>query len=179
LIAHDIDSPLVRRIKRGDAEALETLLRRHYDTVRAVCHRIVLNDADADDATQQALISIARSIPDFNEKSKVSTWVYRIAVNAALDEIRRTKRRAIPIGAEQFDNISSTVDDINAVNARIDIQRALEKVPDEFRVALVLRHVADMEYDDIAVVLDIPIGTVRSRLSRGREQLAQAMGGAT
>ena len=142
-----------------------------------MCHRIVLNDADADDATQQALIAIARSIKDFNEQSKVSTWVYRIAANAALDEIRRTHRRPTPVGDEHFANISSTVDDTNAVDARIDIQHALEKVAEEFRVALVLRHVADMEYEDIAIVLDIPVGTVRSRLSRGKEQLLQAMGG--
>jgi RNA polymerase sigma-70 factor, ECF subfamily len=142
-----------------------------------VCHRIVTNGADAEDATQQALISISRSIAQFDERSKVSTWVYRIAVNAALDEIRRTQRRAVPVGDEYFQNISSTVDHTNAVDARIDIQNALAKVPDEFRVALVLRHVADLEYDDIAVALNIPIGTVRSRLSRGREQLAQALGG--
>jgi len=153
------------------------LLKRHYDAVRTVCHRIVINEADADDATQQALIAISRSIAQFDERSKVSTWVYRIAVNAALDEIRRTQRRAIPVGDENFRNISSTVDHTNAVDARIDIQNALAKVPDEFRVALVLRHVADMEYDAIAVVLNSPIGTVRSRLSRGREQLAQALGG--
>ena len=156
---------------------MDTLLRRHYDTIRSVCHRIVLNDADADDAAQQALIAVARSIRDFNEQSKVSTWIYRIAVNAALDEIRRTRRRAIPMGDDTFSEISSTVNGLDAAETRIDIQRALAHVPEEFRVALVLRHIADMEYDDIAVVLDIPIGTVRSRLSRGREQLALAMGG--
>ncbi len=156
---------------------MDTLLRRHYDTIRSVCHRIVLNDADADDAAQQALIAVARSIRDFNEQSKVSTWIYRIAVNAALDEIRRTHRRAIPMSDDTFSEISSTVNSLDAAETRIDIQRALAHVPEEFRVALVLRHIADMEYDDIAIVLDIPIGTVRSRLSRGREQLALAMGG--
>lgn len=153
-------------------------MRRHYDTVRAVCHRIVLNSADAEDATQQALIAIARSIGDFNEQSKVSTWIYRIAVNTALDEIRRTRRRAVPVGDETFTEMSSTVNSLDAAETRIDIQRALAHVPEEFRVALVLRHIVDMEYDDIALVLNIPVGTVRSRLSRGREQLAVAMGGA-
>jgi len=146
--------------------------------VRAVCHRIVLNSADADDATQQALIAIARSIRDFNEQSKVSTWIYRIAVNAALDEIRRTRRRAVPVNDETFAEMSSTVNTLDAAETRIDIQRALTHVSEEFRVALVLRHIADMEYDDIALILDVPVGTVRSRLSRGREQLAVAMGGA-
>jgi RNA polymerase sigma-70 factor (ECF subfamily) len=137
----------------------------------------VLNHADAEDATQQALIAVARSIRDFNEQSKVSTWIYRIAVNAALDEIRRTRRRPIPVGDDTFADMSSTVNSVDATETQIDIQRALERVSEEFRVALVLRHIADMEYDDIAVVLDIPVGTVRSRLSRGREQLAQAIGG--
>jgi RNA polymerase sigma-70 factor, ECF subfamily len=154
-------------------------LRRHYDTIRAVCHRIVINSSDADDATQQALVAVARSVRDFNEHSKVSTWIYRIAVNAALDEIRRTKKRAIPMGDETFAEMSSTVNTLDAVETQIDVQRALSTLPEEFRVALVLRHIADMEYDDIAIVLDIPVGTVRSRLSRGREQLAVAMGGAS
>jgi len=153
------------------------LLRRHYDTIHSVCHRIVINQADAEDATQQALIAVARSIRDFNEQSKVSTWIYRIAVNAALDEIRRTRRRPIPTGDETFTEMSTTVNTLDAAETRIDLQRALATLPDEFRVALVLRHIADMEYDDIAIVLDIPIGTVRSRLSRGRDQLAIAMGG--
>lgn len=143
--------------------------------IRAVCHRIVINSADADDATQMALISIVRALPTFDRRSKFSTWAYRIATNAALDEIRRTKRRAVPTDNEAV--YDSAVTDITAaVDAQLDVSGALAQLPEDYRTVIVLRHVADMEYDDIAVSLDIPVGTVRSRLARGRAQLADILG---
>lgn len=143
--------------------------------IRAVCHRIVINSADADDATQMALISIVRALPTFDRRSKFSTWAYRIATNAALDEIRRTKRRAVPTENEAM--YDSAVTDITAaVDAQLDVSGALAQLPEDYRTVIVLRHVADMEYDDIAVSLDIPVGTVRSRLARGRAQLADILG---
>ena len=143
--------------------------------VRAVCHRIVINAADADDATQIALRSIVRALPSFDRQSKFSTWAYRIATNAALDEIRRTKRRAVPTdnGAVYDTPVS---DGTGAVDAQIDVSQALAQLPEDYRTVIVLRHVADMEYDDIAISLDIPLGTVRSRLARGRAQLAEILG---
>ncbi len=143
--------------------------------IRAVCHRIVINSADADDATQMALVSIVRALPTFDRRSKFSTWAYRIATNAALDEIRRTKRRAVPTDNEAV--YDSTVTDITAaVDAQLDVSGALAQLPEDYRTVIVLRHVADMEYEDIAVSLDIPVGTVRSRLARGRAQLADILG---
>lgn len=146
--------------------------------MRAVCHRIVANAADADDATQMALISIVRALPSFDRRSKFSTWVYRIATNAALDEIRRTKRRAIPTDHEVFDAFEGVGahDDMAAVDAQIDVADALSQLPEDFRTAVVLRHVADLEYEEIALALEIPIGTVRSRLARGRAQLTEILG---
>ena len=169
------DELLVRRAQRGDQSAVDALLRQHYDTVRAVCHRIVVNAHDADDATQNALIAIVRALPSFDGRSKFSTWVYRIATNAALDEVRRIRRRAVPHNDHTFASIP--VGDASAsVDAQLAVSTALSRVPEEFRVVLVLRHIADLEYDEIAVILDIPVGTVRSRLSRGRTQLAEILG---
>lgn len=143
--------------------------------IRAVCHRIVINSADADDATQMALISIVRALPSFDRRAKFSTWAYRIATNAALDEIRRTNRRAIPTENEAV--YDSSVSDItSAVDAQLDVSAALAQLPEDYRTVIVLRHVADMEYDEIAISLDIPVGTVRSRLSRARAQLADILG---
>jgi RNA polymerase sigma-70 factor (ECF subfamily) len=101
--------------------------------------------------------------------------VYRIATNAALDELRRIRRRDVPNIDAKFENISVT-DATNAVDAQMDVSAALAEVPEEFRVALVLRHIADLDYEEIAVILDVPVGTVRSRLSRGRAQLAALLG---
>jgi RNA polymerase sigma-70 factor (ECF subfamily) len=169
------DELLVRRAQRGDQKAVDSLLREHYDTVRKVCHRIVINADDADDATQIALIAIVRALPSFDGRSKFSTWVYRIATNAALDEVRRIRRRATPHDDQTFASIP-VADGSAAVDAQLDISAALGQIPEEFRVALVLRHIADLEYDEIAVILEIPVGTVRSRLSRGRAQLSALLG---
>jgi RNA polymerase sigma-70 factor (ECF subfamily) len=143
--------------------------------IRAVCHRIVINSADADDATQMALISIVRALPSFDRRSKFSTWAYRIATNAALDEIRRTNRRAVPTDNEVVYD-SAVTDITSAVDAQLDVSAALAQLPEDYRTVIVLRHVADMEYEDIAISLDIPVGTVRSRLARGRAQLAEILG---
>lgn len=149
----------------------------HYDTVRAVCHRIVINSADADDATQQALISIVRALPRFDMRSSFSTWAYRIATNAAIDEIRRTRRRGVPMDSAVLESASpASVDHSTGITDRIAFETALAKVTPEYREVLVMRHVADMEYADIAVTLDVPVGTVRSRLARGRAQLTELLG---
>jgi RNA polymerase sigma-70 factor (ECF subfamily) len=169
------DALLVKRAQRGDRNAVDALLRENYDLVRAVCHRIVINSADAEDATQIALMAIVRALPSFDGRAKFSTWVYRIATNAALDELRRIRRRDIPNDEMKFENIS-VGDATNAVDAQMDVSTALAQVPEEFRVALVLRHIADLEYEEIAVILDVPVGTVRSRLSRGRAQLTALLG---
>jgi RNA polymerase sigma-70 factor (ECF subfamily) len=165
---------LIVRAQRGDAKAADAFLRLHYDNVRAVCHRIVINPADADDATQHALMSIVRALPNFDGRSKVSTWMYRIATNAAIDEVRRIRRRDVPTSHESMNDLEVGGGQ-SAVDAQIDVRRALETVPEEFRVAVVLRHVADLEYDDIAQVLGVPVGTVKSRITRGRAQLATAL----
>lgn len=143
-----------------------------------MCHRIVSNSADADDATQMALISVVRALPSFDRRSKFSTWVYRIATNAALDEIRRTKRRPLPADHDTLDAQvgPGTHSPTDAVDAHIDVTAALAQLPEEFRTTVVLRHVADLEYEEIAMALEIPVGTVRSRLARGRAQLAEILG---
>src|SRR5829696_9779462 len=87
------DRQLVAAAQAGDRRALDELLRRHYDRVHAVCRRIAGSARDADDAAQEAMIGIVRGLPRFDGRSQFSTWVYRIATNAALDELRRRKRR--------------------------------------------------------------------------------------
>lgn len=169
------DALLVKRAQRGDRNAVDALLRENYDVVRAVCHRIIINTSDAEDATQIALMSIVRALPTFDGRAKFSTWVYRIATNAALDELRRIRRRDVPNDDATFENVPVS-DATNAIDAQMDVSAALAEVPEEFRVALVLRHIADLDYEEIAVILNVPVGTVRSRLSRGRAQLAALLG---
>ena len=140
-----------------------------------MCQRIVINRSDAEDATQNALISIVKALPSFDGRSQFSTWVYRIATNAALDEVRRIGRRPRPTDNDAvYDSPQS--DRTEAVAAQLDVVSALAEIAEEYRTTLVLRHVADLEYEEIAAIQGIAIGTVRSRLARGRAQLVEILG---
>lgn len=170
------DEELARCARDGDRDALETLLRRHYDSLRAVCHRIVIDSGNADDAMQNAAISIARGIRRFDGHSSVKTWMHRIAVNASLDEIRRTRRRPHLVAVHALESAESTGNVAHDVTTQVLVRDALLSMEPEFRTVLVLRHIAELEYGDIARELDIPVGTVKSRISRGRQQLAAIIG---
>ncbi|MCY3850881.1 MAG: sigma-70 family RNA polymerase sigma factor [Acidimicrobiaceae bacterium] len=175
------DSTLITAAQRGDRQALDQLLRKHQSRIHAVCRRIAGNDADALDAAQEALIAIVKGLPRFDGRSKFSTWVYRIATNACIDELRRRRRQPTP-GLPEYEQAnpvpmaaSTPRDPAETVTARIDIDRGLEQLPQEFRTAVVLRDVAGLNYNEIAEVLDIAPGTVRSRIARGRRQLVDVM----
>jgi RNA polymerase sigma-70 factor (ECF subfamily) len=167
------DSELAARAADGDHRALDALLDRHAQRVYAVCMRIVGNREDALDATQDALIAVARGIARFNGGSSFTTWLYRVATNAALDEVRRRSRRPLP-----SDTLPEPIMHTSP-EARIDdqlvIDAALRTVPVEFRTPLVLRDLIDLDYAQIGAILDIPAGTVRSRIARGRAALARAL----
>ena len=146
---------------------------RHVDRLHAVCRRICGPDA-AFDATQRALIAITRSIARFDGRAAFTTWSHRIAVNAALDEVRGARRRAVPASDHlaRHDPPAPRAAGPERVVDRLDLEAALAALPEDFRVAVVLRDVADLDYAEIAATLDIPIGTVRSRIARGRAALA-------
>jgi RNA polymerase sigma-70 factor (ECF subfamily) len=172
---------LVAAAQGGDRSALDRLLRRHYDRVHAVCRRIAGSDRDADDATQEAMIGIVRGLAKFDGRSAFSTWAYRIATNAALDELRRRRRRPALHAVTDDAPASETPDPsaerlVEAVIDRASLDAALADLGDDFRIVVVLRDVADLDYAEIAEVLQIPVGTVKSRIARGRSQLAAALG---
>lgn len=170
------DVELARRAGDGDRRALETLLERHFDRVHAVCRRVAGNRDDAQDATQEALVAVARRIGTYDGRAAFTTWLHRVAVNAALDELRRRGRRPVP--AEELPEAPGRSFE-SAVDARLDVDAALAGVPEDFRVAVVLRDLADLEYEEIARILDVPIGTVRSRIARGRAALAERVNDVT
>jgi RNA polymerase sigma-70 factor (ECF subfamily) len=172
------DDELARRAGTGDRRALETLLYRHADRVHAVCRRVLADAEDALDATQDALIAIARGIGRFDGRSAFTTWLYRVATNAALDEGRRKARRPSPVEISPGSpaDVGGAGSPEDAVGARVDVDAALRELPDDFRVAVVLRDLCDLDYAEIAEVTDVPVGTVRSRIARGRAALAAALG---
>ncbi len=175
----------------GDRDALETLLRRHHDRLWALCRRLTGNHADAEDALQDALIAIARGIRRYDGRAAFTTWSYRVATNACLDELRRRRRRPVPDlpetlgGGTSPDGPGGAVTPspapaaVEAVVDRLDIDAALALLPQDFRAAVVLRDLCDLDYAEIGRVLGIPPGTVRSRIARGRSQLADLLGNPT
>ena len=176
------DNELIEAARAGDRFALDQLLRRHYDRIHAVARRIAGPTRDADDATQEALIKIVRSLPTFDGRSSFGTWAYRIATNAALDELRKRKRRPAlhsvrddtgDAGFEPVDEMSERR--IGSVADRLALDDALAALPEDYRSAVVLRDVADLDYAEIADVLGVPVGTVKSRIARGRRLLAKEL----
>jgi RNA polymerase sigma-70 factor (ECF subfamily) len=177
------DDSLVLAAGAGDAAAMEVLLSRHYDRVRAVCCRIAGDTRDGEDATQETLLRIVRNLHSFDQRSSFTTWVYRIATNAALDEIRRRQRQPLaidplqPAGFEdhapglgaQIDPLTSG--EIDRIADQMVIQDALSSLSVSHRAVVVLRDVAGMDYAEIAAALEIPAGTVKSRLARARAEL--------
>lgn len=137
-----------------------------------MCRRLTGADADAADALQNTLISVARGLHDFDGRSRFSTWAYRIAVNASFDELRRRRRRAdTPLeGVER-----SAPDETDLVDLRLAIDGALRSLSPELRAVVVLRDLCGLDYAEIAEVLRIPGGTVRSRIARGRGALVAAL----
>jgi RNA polymerase sigma-70 factor, ECF subfamily len=181
--AHDrSDEDLVAAANRGDGAAMEQLLRRHYDRVHAVCRRIAGSSRDADDAAQEAMIRVVRNLDKFDGRSAFSTWIYRIATNAALDELRKRKRRPqLHLVDDRDGDDREPADELahrhlDGVADRLTIDAALAELPDEFRAAVVMRDVGDMDYAEIADALDIPVGTVKSRIARGRRILVDRLG---
>jgi RNA polymerase sigma-70 factor (ECF subfamily) len=165
----------------GDRSAMDALLRRHHERIWAVCRRLAGNDADAADATQEAMLLIVRRIATFDDRSQFTTWAHRVATNACLDELRRRKRRpADQLPDDDPERGVSTPDTAvgveQAVSERLVIDAALAALPEEFRVPIVLRDLGGHDYAQIAAILDIPAGTVRSRIARGRARLAELLG---
>jgi RNA polymerase sigma-70 factor, ECF subfamily len=171
------DEALAAAANAGDRGALEVLLARHVDRVHAICRRVTGHPEDALDATQEALIALTRGLHRYDGRALFTTWLYRVATNAALDELRRRKRRPEP--AELSDDRAMAGGAAGGVEsvvaARLDVDAALAGLSPEFRAAVVLRDLCDLDYAEIAEVLDVPIGTVRSRIARGRAAIADQL----
>jgi len=191
---------LVEAAKAGDRDAASELLASCYPKVYALSARMLRPGPDAEDATQQAMLAVIRALPGFDARSRFSTWVHRIAVNVCLDELRRRARHAV-VGlpgrvAGDGNGDDSTRegggsgtwlrrsaaearaerDEVaDAVAGKLDLEAALQRLSPGFRAAVVLRDVSGLSYEEIAEVLGIPLGTVRSRIARGRGILADML----
>jgi RNA polymerase sigma-70 factor (ECF subfamily) len=134
------------------------------------------NDADGADATQEALLAIVRGLPRYDGRAAFGTWAYRVATNACLDELRRRTRRTEP-GLEHQPEPASDHYPGDEAAASVDVDAALATLGPDFRAAVVLRDLCALDYAEIAEVLGVPVGTVRSRIARGRAAVAAHLSG--
>jgi len=180
-VADAPDAELVRRFLAGDVEAFTELVTRHERRVYGVCLRILGNAEDAADATQDTLMSVVRKLEGFRGDAAFTTWLHRIAMNVCYDHLRRAQRR--PVLHRVLDDELPAAepgppvpDHADAVAEADEVAAALAEVPEDFRIAIVLADLQDLPYEEIAKVLDLPLGTVKSRVHRGRLALARALG---
>lgn len=166
------EEELIERARRHDAQAFAALVTLHKDRTWAVCMRITGNAHDAEDALQDALVAAWRNIDRFRGDALFSTWLHRIAANAALAHVRR--RRDVPTADEDLDSPTGA-DEFSRVDEADRIQSALRNIPEDFRVALVLREYGGLTYDEIARHQRVPVQTVKSRLNRARRAVADQL----
>ena len=173
---------LIIRAGRGDAYAFEQLMAAHENKMYAVALRMCGNREDAQDCLQEAMIRVFRAISGFKGQSSFSTWVYRITMNSCLDELRRRKSRTATSLDGMLENGFAPSDDGDTPeqsSLRAEQRRAMEKaianLPEDMRSAIVLRDIQGCSYDEIARVLDTNVGTIKSRISRGREKLRSVL----
>jgi RNA polymerase sigma-70 factor (ECF subfamily) len=180
------DEELVRRYLAGDKGSFGELVRRHERKVYNLAYRMLGREEEARDATQDAFLSAMRKLAGFRGDAAFSTWLHRVTVNACYDILRKRKHEPLlerQMGEEEDARDHrlgrpepSVGDHAEASITAIDVRRALMLVPEDFRVVLVLHDAQDLGYDEVAEILGVPVGTVKSRLHRGRIALARALG---
>lgn len=173
------DEHLVKRFLAGDAGAFTELVGRHERRVYTLCVRILGDRDDAADASQDAFLMVLRKLDQFRGDAAFSTWLHRVTVNVCYDHLRSAKRRPLLHRVDDDHPLETgppIPDHADAVADAHDVAAGLAAVPEDFRIALVLADLQDLPYDEIARVLDVPVGTVKSRVHRGRVALARAMG---
>jgi RNA polymerase sigma-70 factor (ECF subfamily) len=163
------DEWLAGQAARGDTAAFEQLVLRHQDRLYTLALRVTLNDADARDCVQEGLISAWRAMPRFRADARFSTWMYRIVLRKAYDTLDRRKRHAVPT-----DEVPATTTDAPTAD-RLDVLAALASLEPDFRAVAVACDVIGLSMEEAAAVLELPPGTVKSRLSRARERLAREL----
>ena len=179
---NSIDQQLIERIQRGDKNAFNLLVRKYQHKVISLVSRYVNNPGDVPDVAQEAFIKAYRAIPEFRGESAFYTWLYRIAVNTAKNYIVAQGRRPPDMDvdsqdAETYDGAESLHEVANPENLmlsdeiRAEVASALASLPEDLRTAITLREIEGLSYEEIAEVMECPVGTVRSRIFRAREAI--------
>jgi RNA polymerase sigma-70 factor (ECF subfamily) len=183
----DIDQLLVERVQRGDKKAFELLVIKYQRKLMRLVSRLVRDQAEAEDVVQEAFIKAYRALPQFRGDSAFYTWLYRIGINTAKNYLVTQGRRA-PTSTDSNSEEAETFDDaeylrdINTPESMLatkqiaeTVNAAMSTLPEELRTAISLREIEGLSYEEIAEAMGCPIGTVRSRIFRAREAIAEKL----
>lgn len=181
----DVDQELVERVQRGDKHAFDLLVSKYQRKLGRLISRFVRDSGEAEDVTQDAFIKAYRALPGFRGESAFYTWLYRIGINTAKNHLLANKRRAptsTPFDvedAESFEEagllreVSTPENELMSKQVVDVVQASLQQLPEDLRSALTLREIEGLSYEEIASVMNCPVGTVRSRIFRAREAVAE------
>ena len=169
------EQELILRTQEGDETAFEALVRLYDKKVYTLCRRMCISEEDAQEAAQDAFLAVWRAIGAFRQESSFSTWLYRLATNACIDLLRRNKRSGGSVSLDDEETAPELVDTRPLPQQELErretqrlIEDGLRALPEDYRVILLLREVQGLSYAEIAEVTQLELGTVKSRISRGR-----------
>lgn len=182
MVERSVDQQLVVRVQKGDKPAFDLLVRKYQHRIAKLVSRYVSDRSEVEDVTQEAFIRAYRAIKGFRGESAFYTWLYRIAVNTAKNYLVSQGRRppSMDIEAEEAEavDVSNNLRDVATPERQLladeigrTVQRVLAAMPEDLRTALTLREIEGLSYEEIAEVMDCPVGTVRSRIFRAREAI--------
>jgi RNA polymerase sigma-70 factor (ECF subfamily) len=183
----EIDQQLVERVQRGDKQAFGLLVQKYQRKLGRLLSRFIRDQAEVEDVVQEAFIKAYRALPNFRGESAFYTWLYRIGINTAKNYLVAMGRRpqtSNEIEVEDAENFEDgdelrTVDtpetELMTKEIAKTVQLAIESLPEDLKTAIVLREIEGLSYEEIATMMDCPIGTVRSRIFRARESIAERL----
>jgi RNA polymerase sigma-70 factor, ECF subfamily len=183
---NDTDNELIQRVKNGEKSAYDLLVLKYQQRIVNLVSRFVRNHSDALDVTQEAFIKAYRALPNFRGDSAFYTWLYRIAVNTAKNQLavqsRRPKISDYDVSdIEQIEGNTALKDEATPESLLLKdelqatVLKAIEDLPEDLKTAIMLREIEGLSYEEIACVMECPLGTVRSRIFRARESIDQKM----
>jgi RNA polymerase sigma-70 factor, ECF subfamily len=176
----------IKQVLKGDQDAFAEVIELYKDKVFQICFRMLGNRHEAEDISQEAFIRAYVNIHTFNQKRKFSTWLYRIATNLCIDRIRKKKPDyyldAEVTGTDGLTMYSQVAADgqlpeeeVEEMELQAEIQRQILKLPDKYRSVIVLKYIEELSLQEISEILDLPLGTVKTRIHRGREALRKQL----
>ncbi|PLS10383.1 RNA polymerase sigma factor SigW [Neobacillus cucumis] len=176
----------IKQVIKGDQDAFGEIVEIYKNSVYQLCYRMLGNRHEAEDIAQEAFLRAYVNIKSFNQDLKFSTWLFRIATNLCIDRIRKKKpdyyldaEVAGTEGLTMYSQISSDTplpeNEVESLELQETVQKEISKLPEKYRSPIVLKYMEDMSLNEISEILELPLGTVKTRIHRGREALRQQL----